>query len=345
MLTNQQLKWRKTGIGGSEVASLFGCGFLSRLEVWKLKNDIPLDKPVCEKTEMRLKKGSLLEPMVCENFIRHTSKAVVEQQNLFKNEPLSHLYNRVHEEAFKQDNIIMFRHPDHPFLLANVDGLLLNENAALECKTIQNDYDHIIQHNYLKTDFDDEMPKHYYFQCIHYALVLGLDKIYFHAMLDHKNEYLSRVIDCTTPKVKKIQAAIIKRAQDFWENYVLTQTPPPPETKRDCIELFPEAEKEKMHIATVDIEEKLKRYLALKDSMKATKIEIDAIQDEITTQMKDAALLMDLSGTQQLASFKNRKLPAQIMQKQLREAHPDIYQEFSYQNETRVFLPKRGLKL
>lgn len=64
---------RKSGIGGSEVASLFGCGFRSALEVYTDKLGLG-EEPETEPEFMRW--GKLLEPVILNEFARETGRRV-----------------------------------------------------------------------------------------------------------------------------------------------------------------------------------------------------------------------------------------------------------------------------
>ena len=106
MLTPEQLLLRKTGIGGSDAAAIVGLGkYSTALSVY-------LDKTtdvVIETTEVMMR-GNVLEPFVQSLFERKTGWKV-------------------------QNNLQTQRNPDHPFMLANLDGLLPSERAIAEFKT------------------------------------------------------------------------------------------------------------------------------------------------------------------------------------------------------------------
>ncbi len=62
-----------------------------------------------------------------------------------------------------------YQSKEFPFMRANVDRLIIGENAALECKTANpfkdGDYS------------NDIIPPTYYCQCLHYMAVCGFDRI------------------------------------------------------------------------------------------------------------------------------------------------------------------------
>ncbi len=108
MLTREQLLLRKTGIGGSDAAAIVGLGKYST------PLDVYFDKttPTVEDTRTTdvMERGNVLEPFVKSLFERKTGWRV-------------------------QSGLYIQRNPDHPFMLANLDGVLPSERALVEFKT------------------------------------------------------------------------------------------------------------------------------------------------------------------------------------------------------------------
>ena len=59
----------------------------------------------------------------------------------------------------------MYRSKEHPFMIADVDRLVVGEDAGLECKTAS-------AYNADKWA-DGNIPLHYVMQCYHYMAVTG----------------------------------------------------------------------------------------------------------------------------------------------------------------------------
>ena len=142
MLTDQQLKNRLSGIGGSDAGAI--CGFSpysTVLDVYLSKKGLKESKA----DSRQMKWGNLLEPVIRDNYAREFSKDVL-----------------VTEETFY--------HNEYPFMLAHVDGLI-GDNGILEVKTTQ----------FLSKDwgaqFTDHVPKYYLLQCVHYMAVLDRDYV------------------------------------------------------------------------------------------------------------------------------------------------------------------------
>ena len=104
------LRYRKQGIGGSDVSCLIGINkWKSEIELWLDKTNQTND-PVEENEAMQW--GTIMEPIIRNHFAEVTGKTVVELK-------------------------AMLQHPEHPFMLADVDGVTVDDfgnPAILEIK-------------------------------------------------------------------------------------------------------------------------------------------------------------------------------------------------------------------
>ena len=107
MSREEWLEHRKNSIGGSESASILGMNpYSSAYTVWADK----LGKlPEIDDNEA-MRQGRDLEAYVAQRFTEQTGKKVRRENNILWN-------------------------PDYPFAHANVDRLVVGEDAGLECKT------------------------------------------------------------------------------------------------------------------------------------------------------------------------------------------------------------------
>jgi predicted phage-related endonuclease len=107
------LEERKTGIGGSDAASLFGIGYGCQRRLWYDKSGVAPDYPLEESTLMEL--GALLEPFFVEQYEQKTGRQVVREKEVI-------------------------RHPMYPELLVHVDGSILGgphpDAGVLEIKSV-----------------------------------------------------------------------------------------------------------------------------------------------------------------------------------------------------------------
>ena len=108
----------------------------------------------------------------------------------------------------------------HPFMLANVDRIVVGENAGLEIKTAG-----VSQY---KQWADDNVPDAYYCQCLHYMAVTGADSWYI-AVLLGGNEAQWKKIDRNEDDIN----TLILEEKNFWD-LVQTKTPPPVDGSLSC---------------------------------------------------------------------------------------------------------------
>lgn len=137
MTHEEWLAERRRSVGGSEIGAIMGLNkYQSAVSVWANKLGIV---PDAEPSEAMIQ-GTDLESYVAERFTRLTGKRV------------------------RRCNYIM-RNDDYPHLHANVDRLVIAEDAGLECKTAS-----ALSVSKFK---GGEFPTSYYAQCVAYMAVTG----------------------------------------------------------------------------------------------------------------------------------------------------------------------------
>ncbi|MCH5199288.1 MAG: YqaJ viral recombinase family protein [Oscillospiraceae bacterium] len=147
------LEYRRTGIGGSDAATVCGLNPSSSLiELWADKTGRLPEKEDNE----AMRTGRDLEEYVAKRFCETTGKKV-ERRNA------------------------IFQHGKYDFILANIDRKVVGENAGLECKTTN---------AFNRSDFESgEIPLYYYVQCMHYMNVMGFDKMYLAVLVGGQRFY------------------------------------------------------------------------------------------------------------------------------------------------------------
>lgn len=104
----QWLSERRKGIGGSDVGAICGLNkYRSPIMVYLDKID---ENPVTQEESEFTYWGNRMEPILIEEFERRTGKKV----------------SRIEK---------ILQHPEHDFMIANLDGWIEEEQAVLECKT------------------------------------------------------------------------------------------------------------------------------------------------------------------------------------------------------------------
>ena len=172
------LRYRKQGIGGSDVSCLLGINkWKSEIELWLDKTNQTND-PVEENEAMQW--GNIMEPIIRNHFAEVTGKTVVELK-------------------------AMLQHPEHPFMLADVDGVTVDDSgnpAILEIKTAS---------EFKRSDWEEGVPAYYQTQVQHYLCVTGIQKAYV-AVLIGGNSFRIFEVDADA----EIQDMLIAVEKNFW---------------------------------------------------------------------------------------------------------------------------------
>ncbi|EOT0345999.1 YqaJ viral recombinase family protein [Listeria monocytogenes] len=182
----QWLLTRRLGIGGSDAGIIMGLNqYKTAFELWLDKTDQVLpDESAGEAAYW----GNQMEEVVAKEFEKRTGKKV------------------------RRSNM-MYQHPEHDFMLANVDRFVVGEDAILECKTAS---------AYLAKEWEaDEVPATYLVQIQHYLAVTGKSKAYV-AVLIGGNKFIWKEIERDDELINQIIAFEL----DFWETNVKGQLAP-----------------------------------------------------------------------------------------------------------------------
>ena len=242
------LMHRKNAVGGSDASTVVGLNpYSSVYELWADKlGRIP---PKEENEAMRL--GHDLEEYVARRFTEKTGKRVRRKNSIIYNE-------------------------QYPFAHANVDRLVVGEDAGLECKTTS-----VLN---LSKFRDGEYPATYYVQCQHYMMVTGKPKWYL-AVLVLGREFLWFEIARNDEDI----AALAEAEKDFWE-YVRTKTEPPVDGSKSCSDtlgvIYSDSHPDTIDISAYRME--LLRREKLTAKIKEFETERDAIDNELKAFMCEA---------------------------------------------------------
>lgn len=287
------LEGRLKGIGGSDAGAILGLNeYKSAYTLWcektgRISNNI-------DNEAMRL--GRDLEDYVAKRFEEATGK-------------------KVRRSGFS------YQSKEYPFMLANVDRLIVGEDAGLECKTAN---------MITKTKYDKgDIPANYYAQCMHYMAVTGLSKWYIAILVMNKGFYFFEVLrdgeEITT---------LINEEKAFWE-HVETDTEPyidgSTSTGDSIYKLHPTSKDE-----TVDIfghESELKRYLFIKEQIKKLEDEKKEYENQFKHELGDAT-----SGfiSNYIINWKEQTKNS-VDVKKLQTDHPKVYEECLKKTSYRKF--------
>lgn len=243
------LEWRKKGIGGSEAASVAGLNpWSSPLKVWMDKLN-QIKEEVVDTERMRV--GRDLEEYVAKRFEEATGKKV------------------------RRENYLL-QHPEHKFMFANLDRVVIGENAFLECKTTS---------SYGKQEWEEGIPLHYELQCLHYMAVCGFDYCYIACLIGNER-FIWHKIERDDETINNL----INIEKEFWEEHILKEIPPDPDGSEDFTQMI----KQKYNVSIPESLELASNYLdklnrrdELEELIKSMESEKKQIDQEIQLEMKD----------------------------------------------------------
>jgi predicted phage-related endonuclease len=280
MTKEEREKWlieRAKSLGGSDMAAIIGLDDKrTPLDVWKSKvYQLPDDgNNVTER-------GNILEPFVGEwyadnNEIGFLNKKYPDYENLVY-KPLDDIY---HLES-------------NPICGASID-YFKGSDTVLECKTTQKRFE-----GYLKKHF---------IQGQYYCGITGRPKLiiaYAKMPYTFNNDIFVDLNIRDYNELRVLRAALeyeqydfdfdsdlfaglVEIATTFWNKFVLTKTPPPPQTISDIQFLFPKSTKDKALDADFSTFETVQKIKKLKYDMKENKNSIEKLQVEVAKFMQDA---------------------------------------------------------
>lgn len=280
MSHEEWLEHRNKTIGGSDASAILGMNnYSSPYTVWAEKlGKLP---PKEDNEAMRI--GRDLESYVAQRFTEKTGKKVRRENNILHN-------------------------PEYPFAHANVDRMIVGEDAGLECKTTSS--------LNLSKFKNGEFPDQYYAQCVHYMMVTGCKKWYLAVLVLGKGFY-----DFEIERDEEEIKALAKSEADFWE-YVKTQTPPAADgaesTTKTITTIFPNSNTETVNLFAY--EDSLRQYVAIGKQIK----ELEKLQAEMANKVKS---FMSEAGNGESDNFKVSWPTASkttFDHKRFAEEHPDV---------------------
>lgn len=275
------LKERQSGIGGSDVAAILG------LSKWRTPLDVYNSKvgEVEEEDNVSMEWGRRLEPVIRQAYSDKTGRAV---------ECPGHL----------------FRSAEHPFMIANVDGLC--SDRVLEIKTSRTGAD-------WGEEGTDEIPEYYLTQVQHYMTVTGKELCDV-AVLIGASDF--RIY--TVKNDPELAALLIKEEEKFWE-CVQNRTPPAPRSLDEISKAFPVSRPETIE-ATDEVTKALDTLRAAREELaKAKEIESAALATIQGYMGTNESLGV---GGQIVATWKSCKSVARLDSASLKAKMPDIYKQF-----------------
>ena len=307
MLINQDFTQDRTKyIGGSDIGAILGLSkYQSALDVWMEKTG----KEVKALDSLPLRFGSFAEAFVASEYTRHTGLELI------------------HDES-------IYLHPKHAFMSAHIDrfvhgdGIALPPTKILECKTAspfnQSDWGDI---------GSDQVPMSYLCQCAWYQAITGIDEADLAVLFGNSDFRIYQI-----KRDKELEDLLLEKATSFWDDCVLKDIPPPPQSVADYQHLFQRSDASKAVEASAQTLEMIIRLHKLNAEISTKEDEVSAIKQDVMGVLEDAEVLTHQN--QILATWKAPKPSFRLDTKRLELDHPDLCAKYKspIQNSRRLVI-------
>ena len=290
MKREQWLEERRTGIGGSDVAGILG------VSKWSSPMDVYLSKigqadELAESPAMRW--GTLLEAAIRDEFAR-VMGVEVQQCGMIRSEL-------------------------HPFMIANVDGLV-GDSEILECKTARSA-------DGWGEAGTNEIPVYYITQVMHYLAVTGRELAHV-AVLIAGSDFRTYVVERDEAFIEDL----IEAERAFWFDHVIPRIPPDPVNAEDAKKIWPQD-----CGMSLEVDEPVKVKVSLlkeaKLDLKAAEERVAFFEDEIRLAFGEYAALTWHGDV--IATYKSQS-SNRIDTTALKSEMPDVAAKYTKQSSTRV---------
>jgi putative phage-type endonuclease len=310
MLTVEQKKERMLGIGGSDIGALFGVSpFATPFDIYLSKvSDMP------DESNESMERGNRDELKILDWYTQHTGELVVRPT-------------------------YSFAHDVHPILRANIDGITQSTNIIIEAKSLL-----ITQRSNFGKNGSNQIPAHYLLQIAHYCLVCNSPEARLVVKWNYTDPSAMEWGDApysiyVYKRDERIERAIIKKANAFWNKHVIPKNPPAAINLKDCTTQWPKSlpgthiEANGEILSLVEALRELKKEKALV-SERANKLEM-----LIKEYMSDNELLMHDKNV--IVSWKNSER-SELDRKKLKEEMPGTYSLYTTKIPSRTFRIKEA---
>lgn len=289
------LRLRKSGIGGSDAGAVCGVNpYSSPMKVFQDKTSEGVE--VLDSEAVRI--GHDLEQYVAERFMEASGLKV------------------------RRSNF-MYRSREYPWMIADVDRLVIGEDAGLECKTASA--------YHADKWADGNIPLHYVLQCYHYMAVTGRRTWYIAAVILGR-EFTFRKLVWDDGLIEHL----IEAEERFWKHYVVPQVLPEPDGSKVCDEVldryFHPAGKGSA-VELVGFDEKLERREKILAKIRELQSEQKRIEQEVKVFMGENELAVGGSFRVSWSSVDTARLDVNRIKREL----PEIYRDYAKVSSSRRF--------
>lgn len=261
MLNNQHFtEERRHFIGGSDIGAILGLNaYKTPVDVWLEKTGKTSGQP----TNLAIRFGTFAEEFVASEYSQATGLLVKEPDT-------------------------EFIHPEYIYCRAHLDRLVFDAPATkqelgppkkiLECKTASP-----FRQEQWGDAGSNQVPFSYLCQCIWYMAITGLPTTDL-AVLFGNSDFRIYTID----RDLELERIVLEKAKIFWNEHVLTDTPPETRTEEDCKKLFNKSIPEKFIEADEILLQMAKEYQALLTKGQEIEKASEQIKQAFMKSMQDA---------------------------------------------------------
>lgn len=305
---NEEAQWhvrRTFGIGGSEAGTILGLNkYQSAWDLWNIKTGRMAPPDLSQ--NMAVKMGHKLEQIVAELYAETTGKQV------------------------RRSNI-HHTHKEKPWLVGNLDRVVVGEKRGLECKTASSfaAKGKFGKGNQYSPDGElvilcDEVPDTYLIQVQHYMAVTGLPVFDLAVLIDGRD---FRIF--TLHRNDELIEEIEDQLTSFWFNHVIADIAPEGEPVKE-----PPTIKGSTTEATPDIIELIANHKEIDEAIHDLEVAKTEIDDQIKQFIGESEIL--IAGDRQLASYKT-VVSNRFDSTAFKKADPATYAKFTKQTASRTF--------
>lgn len=288
MTRQEWLVERTKGIGGSDASVILG------FNPWKSPFQLYIEKTGGQVEEINNEAiywGNVLEDVVAKEFSRVTGKKVRKRN-------------------------VMFRHPEHDFMIANIDRDVVGEKALLECKTT----------NAFNADAweGDHIPPAYICQLQHYMAVLGYEKAYI-AVLIGGQKFVWKELERDDEFIE----LMIEAEKEFWEEHVMKNIPPEIDGTNSASELlkkmYPQDNGETVMLESDKAETLIEAIESIKSEIKKKNTLLKEYENKLKLMIGDAAVGVTPRYEVNLKTYERNSIDTRKLKKDL----PDIAEKYT----------------
>lgn len=294
---SEWLQYRKRGIGGSDAGAVCGLSpYRTAMQVYEDKTSDVIE----EIDNEAMRQGREFEDYVARRFMEATGKKVRRANFMYYDE-------------------------EYPFMLADVDRMVVGENAGLECKTTS---------PYLAGRWEDgRMPLAYQIQCYHYMSVCNADAWYL-AVIIYGREFKYYRLE----RDEEMIADLRKIEKEFWEGHVQAGVLPGPDGSELADQVIAGYFRRSMKqtIPLTGFDEKLARRQELEERMNRMTVEKKQIEQELKLYLGEAEAAENARYRVSWKPVSSQRLD----EKRLKEERPDIYEKYKKISEYRRLIVK-----